>query len=150
MLGSAVLVGCGESTGTGSDRPPSPGLSPLSSAPAPVPDAPVVIDLVSAASSGGQVESWPTTITTRAQQTRYLDRFEPRMTDELAPAIEATAVVAGRLLTATVVAVGCEVPEDVVVDRPEGRWRVVAVAAKTPPVQCLVPVTTVALVELPA
>jgi hypothetical protein len=51
-------------------------------------------------------------------------------------------------LTATVVAVGCDPPTKVTVEREGGSTHVAAVPVKST-IQCLVPVTTVALVSMP-
>jgi hypothetical protein len=54
----------------------------------------------------------------------------------------------GEALTATVVAVGCEPPTKVTVDNTGGTVVIAAVPVKST-IQCLVPVTTVALVSMP-
>jgi len=164
VLVVALTAACGSGTeggvgATGASTPStstpspsnSPSLTPLSSAP-PTQDGafPVVVDLVAAAAAGGEVTRVPTPIGTDDEQARYLDGFEPRMTEQVVASIRSLAPAGDLELTATVVALGCEVPEDVVVQEQDGGWRVRAVASKTAPVQCLVPVTTIALVLLPS
>lgn len=137
LIATVLLVGCGSDervTGTGD--------------PAPTPAAPELLTLVSQSDVGGEVDPRAVPLEGDAALEEFTDRFaDDRMRVALAAALEEVDVPDGQVPAAAVVAVGCETPApaDVAVEASGGGVQVTATPSKGG-VQCLVPVTTVAVV----
>lgn len=151
LLGTVVallltLTGCGSAGGSAQGAgAQSPAATPQLSYD--------VVALVSgsAARGPGVKGTRPVVVTDQAALNRYAGQFEGPLPSSLkSQGGQALADLPdGRVLTATVVAVGCEPPTTVTVTHAGGSVNVAAVPVKSN-IQCLVPVTTVALVSVPS
>lgn len=146
LLGLWGLGGCGE---------PQPGPGPQ---PAPAPAPPVAVSgdaeavsvaVVTASNAGGEVRPYATALAGPAALRDFVSPLAPSARISVREAVQAAEVPADRLLLGAVVAIGCEPPSSLQVDRTAQGYRVVAQVPK-PGVQCLVPMTSVALVHVPA
>ena len=173
------LVGCGTSATDGdasratdsSSAPDASAPTATSEAPTPTDDAtptgpgssgpsgsaaePRLVELVSITAAGGTVTATPTPVAGEAARAAYLAEFDARARGRLRRAFAAVEAPRADGLAAAVVAVGCVPPEDVWITSAgtarNGRtYEVSAAASKTPDVQCFAPVTTVAVLLLPA
>lgn len=151
VLGLVVLGGCGQPR-PGADPAPAPASS------APVPSTPVrvsggagavAVAVVTASNAGGEVVPYATVLQGPGALRDLVSSLAPSARVSVREAVEAAEVPAGRLLLGAVVAIGCDPPSGLRVERtPEG-YRVNAQVPK-PGVQCLVPMTSVALLHVPA
>lgn len=111
-----------------------------------------VVALVSgsAAHGPGMKGSRPWLLADQDALDRYAEQFEGPLPSSLKQqgGHALADLAAGQALTATVVAVGCEPPTKVTVTSSGGTVNVRAVPVESN-IQCLVPVTTVALVSMP-
>lgn len=155
----ALLLGaCG---GEGADDPSDAGGSPSpvpasSSAPTPEPTPSTdptprerVLDVVALSAAGGTTDTILEPVALPADATAFVAQFEPSARGPLRAAIDAAQAPPGLELQAAVVAVGCDEPADVLLNGGGSlAWMAQAVPPKTT-VQCLVPVTFVALAAVP-
>ena len=138
MLAPALLlaaVGCG-------DDPPGPSGG----------DTPqfTEVAILTGTSAGGRVTTEPTFLPDRTAVREYVERFRnDGLQGEIVRAAEAAEVPEGRRLAAAVVAIGCEVPTRVVATGGDGATSLRPVLPP-PTKHCLAPITSVALVLLPA
>ncbi len=108
-----------------------------------------VLDVVALSAAGGTTDTTLTPVALPVDATAYAAQFEPSARGPLRTAIDDAQVPPGLELRAAVVAVGCDEPADVLLDGGGSRgWTAQAVPSKTT-VQCLVPVTFVALAAVP-
>lgn len=120
---------------------------------APVADAPEPLEpvLVSGSNGGGVVDTAATPLPDEAAVTAFATGLDDTLAAEVADAVAEVVVPEGQALYGAVVAIGCTPPEAVAVAGSGESVVVTARASKEEPeVQCLVPVTTVALVSAPA
>lgn len=159
LLVTACGAGAGDPTGgDGSAAQASPVVSPsassassasASASAAPAPRA-QVLDVVGLPLAGEETDPVPEAVTLPTEATAYAARFPSSARASLRAAIDGVDVPPGLDLRAAVVLVGCQEPADVLLDNAgTGGWTVRAVPPK-PTVQCLVPVTYVALVGVPS
>jgi len=135
-----VLAGCGATDGGGSDDGSDDGGTL----------EPEQVVFVSESAVGGNVRSTATTIAGDQSIQEFAGQFEDqRMADRIADEAARIDVPDGDELAAAVVAVACDAPTDVSVERTPAGLQVTSPPVKTDK-QCLVPVTTVALVTVPA
>ena len=160
-----LLTACGgeapddDSEPTGPPDPPSSSLPAPPAKPTPTPTpSPTgtgepradVLDVVGLPAAGGETDPALERVALPAEATAYAARFPPSSRGPLRAAIDEVVVPSGLDLHAAVVLIGCEEPAEVLLDRAgTSSWTVQAVPPRTT-VQCLVPVTYVALVGLPA
>lgn len=107
------------------------------------------VDLLTGTAAGGTVASEPTVLPDDQAVLDYAAQFRnDELGGEIVAAADAAEVAAGQQLAAAVVAVGCEVPTEVVGRYDAGAVRVDAVM---PPSEkkCLAPITSVALMLVP-
>jgi hypothetical protein len=106
------------------------------------------VAIVSQSAAGGEVYPAATALSDDAAVQGFGAQFTtPRLTAKLTRVVARTDVPAGSTLYGAVVAVGCDVPAAVVVSTDDaGGVLVEPEPAKPSGVQCLVPVTSVALV----
>lgn len=155
LLASAALVasGCGSSSSTtATDPSQSANQSPSSPSAGPIEGA-HVLPLVPIHAVAGQVSQHAVPLGTPAQLTTFVRQFSaPLVEQRVRAALEPALSKAGPDVVGAVVASGCDVPEGVSVNADgSGGVRIVAhQASSQPPRECLVPVTTVALVEVPS
>jgi hypothetical protein len=139
-----VAAGCGSSSS-------STASGPVALPSGPVPGA-EVLPLVAIHGVSAQVSDRAVPLGTQAEQTAFVEQFpgalvQKRVRGALRGALEHT----GPNLVGAIVASGCDVPPGVAVTS-DGRGGVTIVAEEvaSPLPECLIPVTTVALVNLPA
>lgn len=142
-----LLAACGTSDGQdGADDPTTTESTDSTSSGF---DYDVVALVSGSAAHGPGVDRAPTALPDQTAVERYASQFQGGLGSAIPDKADLAGLAPGRVLTATVVNVGCEPPTSVQVERSGRR-----VEVWTPPVkskiQCLVPVTTVALVSLPA
>lgn len=144
-----AMSGCGSDQGSAQDG------GDESSGPGTVPTKDFSYDVValvsgSAAHGPGVKGTRPALLKDQAQLVEFADQFQGPLPASLkqqgGQALE--ALDQGEVLTATVVAVGCEPPTEVTVENDGTSTHVAAVPVESN-IQCLVPVTTVALVSMP-
>jgi hypothetical protein len=150
-LAAPLLAGCGSSTTTahdssGSAAPPGPSSSSASGA--------VdyrVVKLLSQTAAGGTVSSTLTPLADAGDVKAFGRQFRmPAMAGRIAAVMRSADLPSDRLLMGAVVSVGCDVPPGVDVFRQGGELSITAQEVPSPLPECLAPVTTVALVSLPA
>jgi len=101
-------------------------------------------------SAGGEVGSGAV-LGDRAAVSAYAGQFtSPGVDERLRAAYDATRVPEGSVLYAVVVAVGCDAPTDVTVEEGPDGLEVAAVPVAAAQRECFAPMTTVALLEVPA
>lgn len=156
----ALLLGaCG---GEGADDPSDAGSQPSPvptsrSAPTPEPTpspdpAPRqrVLDVVALSAAGGTTDTTLVPVGLPAEASAYAAQLQPSARGPLRAAIDDAEVPPGLELRAAVVAVGCDEPAEVLLNGGGSLpWTAQAVPSKTT-VQCLVPVTFVALAAVPS
>jgi hypothetical protein len=152
LLASAAVVvaGCGSSSSSTAPEQSHPPAGPVAGA--------HVLALVPIHAVAGQVSGLALPLDTPAQVTQFVEQFPPaalvrqRVRGALERALGRAPGQRPDHVVGAVVASGCDVPKDVVVIADgHGGVRIVAEEASSPdqPRECLVPVTTVALVEVP-
>jgi hypothetical protein len=135
---AAALVGCGSGTdpsgGRASDQPDV-----------------VVVALVSQTAGGGQVSAKPVRLDRPAAVTRFTGQFRGHaLRTKVAGAVRRASPPDGRVLLGAVVAIGCDAPPGVRVEGTGSDLRILAKPVPSPLQECLAPVTTVAVVSVPA
>ena len=143
ILGTALLllalVGCGsESDGptAGDDTPAVADVTQVA--------------LLTGSSAGGEVTTEPTPLPDDAAARAYAAQFRNDVLQgEIVSTANQTQVPDGQQLAAAVVAVGCEVPEQVV-GTGSGDDLALHAPLPSPTKECFAPITTVALVLIPA
>lgn len=139
LLLLTVLTACGEDGSTSASVEASQ-------------DATVSVDrdeqlLVSASDGGGTVDPVATPLPDETAATAFAGGLGDRLGGQVIEGAASFDVPPGQELYAAVVAIGCTPPERVLVATEDDVVRITAVKPKEDPqVQCLVPVTTVALV----
>lgn len=146
-LGTALLLllltACGDESSSTAESASDPTSDPTPTAATPTQQ------LVSGSNGGGVVDPQATPLPDDAAVTALTTGLDDGLAADVAEAAAAFAVPDGQELYGAVVAIGCTPPEEVGVT---GSGDDVLVTARkpqeSPSVQCLVPVTTVALVTV--
>lgn len=108
-------------------------------------------ELFSASDSGGEIDLTATPLPDEAAVTAFAGQLDDRLAAEVSAAAAEVDVPDGQALYGAVVAIGCQPPTEVSVTGSGADVQVrPTVVKESPEVQCLVPVTTVALVLAPA
>ncbi|WP_460810990.1 hypothetical protein [Nocardioides salsibiostraticola] len=146
-----LLAGCGDETDTATDpTATSTSASAESSPPAtPAPEADEwrLVDIVAVTAAGGSTSTEVTPVGDPDDLSTFTDQFASEaLAAEVAGAVEAADPRPGHLVAAAVVALGCDVPTEVTYV--DGMIRAVKVPKPLP--ECFAPVTSVAIVEVPA
>lgn len=148
LLVAVLLAGCGGHTDGG--LRPDPRTSEPPTDPTAQPAEPTVVGLVSGSAAAGQVSKRPVPVSDPADLAEFVDQFEAGLDELVTRKARKADVPDGQELYAAVVGLGCEPPKRVDVTTKGGRLRILPVPRKpTGTVQCLVPITTVALVTAP-
>lgn len=167
LLTGCLLVGCGGDERTASDAGPattsasasapvpSPGLpTPTESGSASTP-APETTRILSETAAGGTTSTAGVELVDDAAVTLFTEQFtSSRLSDKVRRAVASTDVAAGQRLYGAVIAVGCDVPKEVVVSLNGSSGsggsgvEITAIKVSTPRLECFAPVTSVALVLL--
>ena len=152
----AVLTGCGEestdraddsATQSEQDRP----TDEPTDEPADAGD-PVVVDIVSGSAVGrAPVAETATVISGDAMLDRYLRQFDsPSFLADLNAAIAAAEPEEGRVLGLAVIEISCDEPPSAEVTQEGAKFFVTAGKVVNPHQECFAPVTSVAVLDLPA
>jgi hypothetical protein len=139
-----LLAGCGSDSGDAGDRASDPagtGESTTSDG-----AEPELLTLVAQSDVGGEVDPRAVSLDGQAAVDEFAGRFEDgRMGEALADALAEVEVPDGRVPAGAVVAIGCLSPTVVDIEVTDAGVEVTADPVKGD-VQCLVPVTTVAVI----
>jgi hypothetical protein len=143
---AVVLAGCGEETPERAD--PAPGST---GSPAPASGPAEVVEILSGSNAGGAVDLEVTPLDDAAAVDAFVAPFADNpLAGDVRTAVRRAARDGGPV-GAAVIAIGCDVPPTATVtDEPDGSYLVVPGKVVAPKNECLVPVTTVAIVDLPA
>lgn len=150
---TVLLTGCGSEGADEQADDPDP--AETSSTPTPT-NGPVDfthVGVVSESAAGGQVDPQAVDLSDDAALADFVVQFEDdRMAAALEAAVADAEVAEGETLVGAVVALGCVPPKEVTVERTEGGLEINAMPAKEsdPAVQCLVAITSVAVVTVDA
>lgn len=109
-----------------------------------------VVDIVSGSAAGGEVAETATVIEDDQALARYLEQFEPAFAGVLSDAVEAHELADGRVLGLAVIEISCDEPPSATVTEEDGEWVVTAGKVVAPHPECYAPVTSVAVLDLPA
>lgn len=142
LLCAGLLAGCGadEVAPDGSPSQPGPSAGHVEY---------TEIGLVSQSAAGGQVDLRPTVLDDSRTVERFAAQFRTdAMRDELRRAVAGSDVPDGETLVGAVVTLGCDVPSGVRVRGEGGALEIVPLEPATTHPECLVAVTTVALVSV--
>ncbi|MDT0203804.1 hypothetical protein [Nocardioides sp. AE5] len=162
LLLATTLAACGDqdaatdpsTPGTPGGTPPAPADGPASDDPPPGSTTPdqggEVVALLSESAAGGSVEAEVTVLDSDQAVEAYVGQFTgPTLADQVRDAVAAAAPGPGQVVVGAVVWLGCETPAGAVVEASD-RVRLVANPKPVAKVECLVPVTTVALAVVDA
>ena len=163
LLALLVLLfaaGCGDETGedTRADDPSasgqeSPGDSPTETDPGPAGEGAVdftEILLASETNAGGEVSTRPTVLDSPAAIEDFAAGLEGSLADKVSAAAVDAEVPEGRVLVGAVVALGCDVPPGVGVERTEAGLDITALKVAKPKQECFAPATSVVLLTVAA
>ena len=148
LLALTLLLGAAGCGGDAADRAadPSPTEATGETGETGESTEPRLLTLVSRSDVGGEVSPRAVSLGDRAAIDEFGDEFEDaRMAGAISQRLDAVDIPPGLVPAGAVVAIGCEAPEDVTIDVTEAGVEVTAPPVKSD-VQCLVPVTTVAIV----
>ena len=139
LLSAALLAGCG------TDEAASPRAS--SSSPESGPVKSTQVALLSRSAAGGAVDKRAVVLDGPAAVDEFVGQFRTdAMRQDVRAAVASTDVPAGTTLVGAVVAVGCNVPSGVTAQSRDDGVALVPLEPTTTHRECLVAVTTVALV----
>ncbi len=145
-----LLAGCGGETDEPRAEDTSP-TGPTSSAATTGPVEHTLVAILSETNAGGEVAPAPVALDTGTAVDEFVQGFDSeRFGDKIRTAVAGTDVPTGRVLVGAVVAIGCEVPSDVAVQRTADGLSVTAVKSGKSPMECFAPVTSVALLLVEA
>jgi hypothetical protein len=106
---------------------------------------------VSEVAAGGEVAETATIIESDGELVRYLDQFRsPVLVDELTAVVQAADPAEGRVVGLAVIEISCNEPPSAEVVEDGGEYVVTAGKVVSPHPECYAPVTSVAVLDLPA
>ena len=146
-----LLAGCGDST---SDSASDPTSQPSSTAAPDEPTesaAPQTIAIVSQTAAGGEVDLNAVPVDDDAALQEFTAQFNKAgLEEKIATAVAGATVPEGYTVMGAVVSIGCDVPPDVSVEQGPDGWVVTPHKVPSPLQECFAPVTSVAIVAVPA
>ena len=147
-----LLAGCGDST---SDSASDPASQPSSSTTEPGEPtesaAPQTIAIVSQTAAGGEVDLTAVPVDDDAALQEFTAQFNRAgLEEKIATAVAGATVPEGYTVMGAVVSIGCDVPPDVSVEQGPDGWVVTPHKVPSPLQECFAPVTSVAIVAVPA
>jgi hypothetical protein len=148
-LVTPVLVGCGghDAPTRAEDTSASPTTPESTSSSGSVDFTKVA--LLSMTAAGGRVSPRATVVDDAGAATRFAAQFRGEaLGNRLQAAVRKADVPQGRTLVASVVAIGCDVPPGVTVEKVADGVAIVPLKVTSPLPECLAAVTTVALVAV--
>ena len=152
LLAAGLAAGCGQDAA--SDRSaPTASTSGGSTSPSPStgPVDGTVVAMISQTAAGGRVDPHATVLDSSAAVARFAGRFRGGLLQgRIQQALAKADLGADRVPVAAVVALGCDVPKHVDVQRTADGLQVTAQPVASPLPECLAPVTTVAVVAVPS
>jgi predicted small lipoprotein YifL len=156
LLGSLVLVAaltalaaCGKVTDDADDRADDPATTTPSDQPGAM--APQVVDIVSGSAVDGDVAEAATVIEDERALARYVRQFDSHpFVADLMDVIDTHALADGRVLGLAVIEISCDEPPSATVTQVGSRFLVTPGKVIDPLQECFVPVTSVAVLDLPA
>jgi hypothetical protein len=154
---AALLAGCGDATSDAASDP-APGrtepTATTSSMPTVDPSKGLeaqTIAIVSQTAVGGHVDLDAVPLADEGAQAAFAAQFNrPGMERKVAKAVAAATVPEGYTVMGAVVMVGCDVPPGVLVTQGPDGWVVTPEPVVSPLQECFAPVTSVAIVAVPA
>ena len=153
LLAVVVLAGCGDSTSDSASDPASqPSSSSTSASDEPTEAlAPQTIAIVSQTAAGGQVDLNAVPVDDDAALQDFAAQFNRAgLEEKIATAVAGATVPEGYTVMGAVVSIGCDVPPDVSVEEGPDGWVVTPHKVPSPLQECFAPVTSVAIVAVPA
>lgn len=150
LLAALLITGCGRSDDGGD--PGAAGGSGASDTPTrPAEVGFQLVAMITVTEGGGHVTDRLTYLDDESALRAYVDTFSSdQLQGELLAAAEGADVPDGQRLAAAVVAVGCTPPTEVLVTGTGDERRITAYGKPSASIQCLAPITTVALVTVDA
>jgi hypothetical protein len=151
LLTLVLLAGCGDSTSdTASDPASQPSPTTASDKPT---DAltPQTIAIVSQTAAGGEVDLNAVPVDDDAALQEFTAQFNRAgLEEKISTAVASATVPEGHTVMGAVVSIGCDVPPDVSVEQGPDGWVVRPHKVPSPLQECFAPVTSVAIVAVPA
>jgi hypothetical protein len=112
---------------------------------------PQTVAIVSETGAGGKVDPRAVPVQDETARARFTAQFTHGGLDaKIAQAVAGATVPEGYTVMAAVVSVGCDVPPGVTVTQSQDGWEVQPEAVPSPLQECFAPVTSVAVVAVPA
>jgi hypothetical protein len=144
---AAVLAGCGDDDSGSVADDPAPTASP-----SPTVDFEVV-EMITETAAGGQLDAGAPAapLSDNAAVQQFIGQFgSDQITTRIQEAVDQAPVGEDELLYGAVVAIGCDAPGQVFVSAADEGVVITAGAIPSPHLECYAPMTTVALVLVPA
>ena len=147
-----LLAGCGDSTSdSATDTASAPATPTASDKPTAGVVAPETIAIVSQTAAGGAVDLNAVPVDDDAALQEFTAQFNKAgLEEKIATAVAGATVPEGYTVMAAVVAIGCDVPPDVSVEQGPDGWVFRPHKVPDPLQECFAPVTSVAIVAVPA
>ena len=144
----AVLTACSDDGGETADDPAGP--SPTSGT-SDTGETAEVVAIVGGSAAGGDIGKSITILDSAEAVRHYVRQFRsPAFAADVKDAVAANPPADGRVLGAVVMDVSCDIPPSATVAEVDGRWVVTPGEVPSPHPECVVAVTSVAIVDLPA
>jgi ABC-type glycerol-3-phosphate transport system substrate-binding protein len=153
LLAVVVLAGCGDSASDSASDPASrPSSATASASDEPTEAAaPQTIAIVSQTAAGGEVDLNAVPVDDDAALQDFAAQFNRAgLEEKIATAVAGATVPEGYTVMGAVIAIGCDVPPDVSVEPGPDGWVVTPHPVPSPLQECFAPVTSVAVVAVPA
>jgi hypothetical protein len=110
-----------------------------------------LVDTITVTAAGGQLSETAVPLSDEADVQAFVEQFASGdMGAQVQDAVAQTDVPDGQVMYAAVVAIGCDSPDQVAVSTSETGLVITALKVPSPLPECLAPMTTVALVLVPA
>ena len=156
LLALGLLVGCGSADDTAaptgdqtSEQTQEPTQSPTETPPETGPIDFTQVAMISVSNAEGTTDAQATVLDSAAAVDEFASQFSgTQMPDALTKAYQKADLPKGEVLVGAVVGVGCQPPSTIHVRATDNGVKITADPVKTKN-QCIVPVTTVALVSVP-
>jgi hypothetical protein len=152
-----LLTGCADSNSDAASDPSGPaststGASSATAEPSSTGGLePQTVAIVSQTAGGGSVDLHAVPVDDEASLQAFTQQFERGgLNEKIAQAVAGATVPDGYTVMAAVVAIGCDVPPGVTAEQGPDGWVFTPEKVAEPMQECFAPVTSVALVAVPA
>ncbi len=147
-LPASALGACSDDdSGAVAKDPGSTSTSAPGESPSEEPVGYTLVDTITVTAAGGTVSEAGVPLTDDAAVQEFLSQFtSDDLLQQVQGAIAGATVTEGQVLYGAVIAVGCDAPDQVVVDGHDAEVTITAVKVPSPLPECFAPMTTVALV----